>query len=100
MAAAAAGLCAWLPQVFSIVIWLEQQYYVYMYVVIALSVIAILQSAFQEYQNLKALERLAKADGVINKSVNTQASERVVFRLVLKAALASICMWCGGSGSG
>lgn len=54
-------------QVFSIGVWLWQQYYIYMYVVIALSVIAVLQSAFQEYQNLKALERLARADGVVNK---------------------------------
>lgn len=52
---------------FSIGVWLWQQYYIYMYVVIALSVIAVLQSAFQEYQNLKALERLARADGVVNK---------------------------------
>ncbi len=54
-------------QLFSIIIWILQQYYIYMYVVVGLSVISIIQSAYAEYQNLRALERLAKADGVINK---------------------------------
>lgn len=54
-------------QLFSIIIWILQEYYIYMYVVVALSVISIIQSAYAEYQNLKALERLAKADGIINK---------------------------------
>jgi len=54
-------------QLFSIVIWILQAYYIYMYVVVGLSVISIIQSAYAEHQNLRALERLAKADGVINK---------------------------------
>lgn len=54
-------------QLFSIVIWILQAYYIYMYVVVGLSVVSVIQSAYAEHQNLRALERLAKADGVINK---------------------------------
>ncbi len=54
-------------QAFSFTVWVMQAYYTYLYVVVTLSVVTILQAAYQEYQNLKALERLAKADGVINR---------------------------------
>jgi hypothetical protein len=80
-----------LSQVFSIAIWLWQQYYIYMYVVIALSIIAIIQAAYAEYQNLKALERLAKADGLINR-YGTDSCNWMKPRTALSASL----FLCGG----
>lgn len=51
------------------VIWIIQDYLIYCYVVVMLTIISILQAAYVEYQNLSALEKLARADGLMNRWV-------------------------------
>lgn len=47
--------------------WVVQEYYVYMYSILAMTAYSVLANAYGEWRNLRALQTLARSESVVDR---------------------------------
>lgn len=65
-------------QLMSICVWFAQEYYIYTYSVIFMTMYSILANSYSEWKNLQALKAIAKSDSSIEKVRISTSSPRVL----------------------